>query len=47
MPQYQKELKISGKNYIDYCVGVYFLNLGPNTSLQNVLKPGYAIVEEI
>lgn len=45
--QFKKELKVGGKSYIDYCVGVYFVNLGPNTSLQNVIKPGYAIIEEI
>lgn len=44
---FKKELKIGGKSYINYSVDAYFTTLGPNTSLQNIIKPGYAIITEI
>lgn len=31
---------------IDFSVGVEMLNYGPNQTLENVLKPGFALVDE-
>ena len=34
------------KNKVDYTVGMIMLNLGPNTSLGDAIKPGYVLIDE-
>lgn len=44
--RYKKEMSHASSKHIEYSAGVHWLNLGPNESLKEALKPGYAIVDE-
>lgn len=41
----KKKLTSSSKRIIDYSVGVDLLNYGPNESLADALKPGFALID--
>jgi hypothetical protein len=41
----KKQFKGAKKNRIDMAVGMEMLNLGPNSSLEDVIKDGYALVD--
>jgi hypothetical protein len=41
----KKQYRGCRKQYIDNVVGFEMLNYGPNQTLEDVLKPGYAIVD--
>lgn len=41
----KKSMPSASKKYVDYSVGMEWLNYGPNESLGNVLKPGYAVID--
>lgn len=42
----RKFRKLTNMDSIDYYLGVYILNLGPNTSLGKVIKPGTMLVDD-
>lgn len=41
----KKEFPYLKKGKVDYTLGLEWLNLGPNESLQNVIRPGYILVD--
>jgi hypothetical protein len=46
--EYIKRFKKGGRNarLVKYSEGMHFLNLGANSLLENVIKPGYALVDD-
>lgn len=42
----KKQVPFSTKRLLDCTVGVDLLNYGPNESLADAIKPGYAIIDE-
>ncbi len=41
----KKEYPYSSKKGLDYAVGMTLLDLGPNETLAEAIKPGYAVVD--
>ena len=41
----KKQFKTATKNQIQMSVGMEMLNLGPNSSLEDAIKDGYALVD--
>lgn len=44
---FKKQYPGISKRKLDSVTGMHFLNLGPSTILQEAIKPGYAIIEEL
>lgn len=41
----RREIPYAAKGAIDYAVGAVLLNLGPNQLLEEVIKPGYLVID--
>ncbi len=41
----RKEYPKASTRLVEYSVGMYMLNLGPNTSLGNAIRPGWVLVD--
>jgi hypothetical protein len=43
----KKQFMGYSKKYIDNVVGFEMLNYGPNSSLEDAIKPGHALIDEV
>jgi hypothetical protein len=41
----KKEIPYAGERLLNYSVEMDLLNLGPNQGLEDVIKPGYALID--